>query len=388
MITRFYVDNYKSLVDFTYEPKPMELIVGANGSGKTTVFEALEKIKQFAFSGDEIDEVFDYDQETRWKRSGKRFHEVRFELTVCHQNDEFKYILVVDLEVLKVVLQEDLLLNGEPVVESRTQWLNTYPHSSDNPFDNERSATMKVRGETKTFPVSSPSQSILLLSSPEIYRFTSLLSKIHTVSISPNRMSSKIMESNKNEEENAEIAVGFRNFASYFARALQEKPDAVAAVRSSLSSVMDGFSSLSVERSQFGDRYLKAIFRSGLAPQEERLSFGLKELSDGQRVLIALYTLLHCAVSADSTLLIDEPENFIALRELQPWLFEMQDKVEESGGQVLLISHNPEFINQMAPQNAVQFTRPNNLETVVGPFKTEGFDGLTPAEVVARGWNQ
>ena len=42
MITRIYIDNYKCLQNFEYKPKQFELIVGANGTGKSTVFEVLK----------------------------------------------------------------------------------------------------------------------------------------------------------------------------------------------------------------------------------------------------------------------------------------------------------------------------------------------------------
>lgn len=53
-------------------------------------------------------------------------------------------------------------------------------------------------------------------------------------------------------------------------------------------------------------RVLKASFSGGNGDHDYRFN----ELSDGQRVLIALYTLIYYARSEDYTLCIDEPENF------------------------------------------------------------------------------
>ena len=164
----------------------------------------------------------------------------------------------------------------------------------------------------------------------------------------------------------------------------------------SLKRVIPGFEIISLsaagaDRREFSVKISQsgASNRAATGPRGaiESQAFSLGDLSEGQRALISLYLLLHCAVKPGATLLIDEPENFVSLRELQPWLFEMQDRAEEQGGQVLLISHNPAFIDQLAPSQAVQFSRPNNFHTVVGPFKTEGFEGLTASQVVARGWN-
>lgn len=43
-----------------------------------------------------------------------------------------------------------------------------------------------------------------------------------------------------------------------------------------------------------------------------------------------------------------EPENFLALPEIQPWLLQMADKVEQEACQIFFISHHPELINYLA----------------------------------------
>jgi ATPase subunit of ABC transporter with duplicated ATPase domains len=87
-----------------------------------------------------------------------------------------------------------------------------------------------------------------------------------------------------------------------------------------------------------------------------------------------------------NTVVLDEPDNFVSLREIQPWLNAVSDAVEEGNGQILLISHHPELINQWAPNSGVRFVRDG-----IGPVRVEEFRGepesaLSPAELVARGW--
>ena len=88
------------------------------------------------------------------------------------------------------------------------------------------------------------------------------------------------------------------------------------------------------------------------------------------------------------TVILDEPDNFVSLRELQPWLIAVSDVVEEGHGQILVISHHPEFITQWAPRSGVQFVRDR-----MGPVRVEEFRGdpesvLAPSEVIARGWER
>lgn len=158
----------------------------------------------------------------------------------------------------------------------------------------------------------------------------------------------------------------------------------------SLRSVLDGFTFL---------KFLLFAGPSGLSSTDElalvaefgdqgsgNATFGFNELSDGQRCLICLYAILHFVVGRGFTVVLDEPENFVSLREIQPWLTAMADAVDEGKGQVLLISHHPEILNQWAPDFGVQFIREG-----VGPVRGREFQGtsqssLTPAELVARGW--
>ncbi len=99
-----------------------------------------------------------------------------------------------------------------------------------------------------------------------------------------------------------------------------------------------------------------------------------------------LDVLLHCAVTQGRTLLIDEPDNFVALAEIQPWLLKLLDRVDEQNAQVILVSHHPELLNQLAGQGGVLLDRPNGGETRVLPFSPPDDSGLTPSEIIARGW--
>ncbi len=84
------------------------------------------------------------------------------------------------------------------------------------------------------------------------------------------------------------------------------------------------------------------------SPTKKRVSYSLSELSEGQRCLISLYTILHFRIERGDTVFIDEPDNFIALREIQPWLLSAEEAVEEHNGQLILVSHHPETLNQWA----------------------------------------
>ena len=79
------------------------------------------------------------------------------------------------------------------------------------------------------------------------------------------------------------------------------------------------------------------------------------QLSDGQRALITLHLLLF-ADDAERTLFLDEPDNYITLPELQPWLAELEDSCGDTLPQTILISHHPEAIDFLS-DNAIWLGR-------------------------------
>ena len=151
--------------------------------------------------------------------------------------------------------------------------------------------------------------------------------------------------------------------ASWLRHLSQESPDIFARIVGSLKDgVLDGLIGFKLVKAGETTRILKSEFEfTGDASDAANSSFLLNfdQLSDGQRNLVALFTVLHSAVEADSTLCLDEPDNYVALREIQPWLIELIDRTRETGSQCLLISHHPEFINYLAPTEGVRFFRDN-----------------------------
>lgn len=382
MITRFYVDNYKCLVNFEYKPERFQLILGANGTGKTTFTEALAAVRALVVEGLKVEDLFRPRTLTAWQSNNIQSFELEIE---GESGETFRYGLMIEHwrdKGTSHIVREELSSAG-----SRLFF-----------FDGKEVHLFKDSGAPGPVFPGAWDRSLLgtVPSGPtnqKLTRFRELLSRIYRVRLNPFDMVSL------SEREDSEPDYDLSNLSSWYRHLSQEDPESVAQLWASLKQVMPHFEIILLLAAG-SDRREFAV-KMGSAEESEShgngtsnsrssasLTFVLEDLSEGQRALIALYLLLHCGLKTGTTLLIDEPENFVALRELQPWLLEMQDRAEETDGQVLLISHNAEFIDQMALQNAVQFRRPNNRHTRPGSFETEGFDGLRPSQIVARGWNQ
>ena len=181
-----------------------------------------------------------------------------------------------------------------------------------------------------------------------------------------------------------------RNFAAWYSHVIQEETGSLIRLQGALKDVLDGFDSLDLKRVGAA-RVLQANFSqsvSGSPPANQLIRFDFDELSDGQKVLVALYVLLNSAIERDTTFCIDEPDNFLALAEIQPWLFALSDRVQDMGAQAILISHHPELIDLLAPEQGVIFSRDGVGPVRVDQYRPDSLGKLRPSELVARGWTR
>jgi ATPase subunit of ABC transporter with duplicated ATPase domains len=96
--------------------------------------------------------------------------------------------------------------------------------------------------------------------------------------------------------------------------------------------------------------------------------------------------ILHFLIARGHTVFIDEPDNFIALREIQPWLLAAEEAVEDHDGQLILISHHPEILNQWASKHGLRFFREDNGHIRTEKFRADPKGDLQPSELIVRGW--
>lgn len=67
MIRRIYADNFRCLGNFEFRPGPMNLLLGANGSGKTSLFEVLLQLRDLVIGGSSTAALFAHSK-TIWDR--------------------------------------------------------------------------------------------------------------------------------------------------------------------------------------------------------------------------------------------------------------------------------------------------------------------------------
>jgi predicted ATPase len=185
------------------------------------------------------------------------------------------------------------------------------------------------------------------------------------------------------DREEREPDYEFKNLAAWYRFANHNYREQNDRFLSSIREALNGFQTLRFSSDEDGIQRLRCDF---VGPLRERTSYAISELSEGQRCLVVLYMILDFLLARGDTVFIDEPDNFIALREIQPWLLAAEAAVDDYDGQLILISHHPELLDQWASTYGVRFFREDNGHVRTEKFKPDPAGNLHPSELIARGW--
>ncbi|MGZ4968481.1 MAG: AAA family ATPase [Methylobacter sp.] len=359
MLKRLYVHNYKCLVNFEINfDKDISLFLGANGSGKSTVFEVLTKLRRIIIDEEKIESVFDINDNPRWLSWTKSTeYNTHFELDIEIGNSIYRYSLVIDsLPISPIIKEEILYRNNEILIESKESLTTLVDHEKFYSFDESRSSINRYFSYASVF--------------------VQYLRTLFVVRINPYEMTSTI------NKANTDIKTDLSNYAEWFAHLNEKNRRGVSTFEKAMRDILPGFDYFRIE--QAGQAKVLQVDFENTAHKKEIITYYFNELSEGQKVLIALYALVYCTPE-NSLICIDEPENFLALPEIQPWFDTLYDQCAERGLQALLISHHPKIINLLANDSGYWFSRENNL-TRIQKISPENESGLSIAELIDRGW--
>jgi predicted ATPase len=238
-------------------------------------------------------------------------------------------------------------------------------------------------GQATAVPLKTAKSALHLaqLSSSRVRRFVEWMESVHCfrIDVYPGTMD----ESADNEEAQPDYELG--NLAGWYRHLVQACPEENVRFLTSMQAALDGFQTLRFSADERGLRELRADFAASTG---KKTSYSLSELSDGQRALLALYMILHFLIAKGHTAFIDEPDNFVSLREIQPWLQAAEEAVEDHDGQLILVSHHPEILDQWAVRHGLRFFREDNGHVRTEMFRADPHGNLYPSELIARGWEK
>ena len=361
MLKRLYIDNYKCLTNFDLSFGELTLLLGANGCGKSAVFEVVGKLRDFIRGDARVGELFSVADITNWSKK----LEQSFELEIGISGGLCIYRLVVEHSPdrrLARVKREELLLDDKPLFVFTNGDVQLYrDNHSEGPkysFDWTQSgiAPVAVRNDNT-----------------RLCAFRDRVRGFVTLFLEPRQIKTG------SDTEADRLSGGGENFASWYQGRLQENPRRIFDAMDHLREVLPGFMDLKLVQKGSDYRELQAEFSKG--DGEPGNIYRFDKLSDGQRALIVHHLLLF-ADDSGRTLFLDEPDNYVTLPELQPWLAELEDGCGDTLPQTILISHHPEAIDFLNDR-AVWLGREPESHTRILEVKNDTM--LKASELYAQG---
>lgn len=364
MLKRIFADNFRALVNFEFRPGQLSLLLGDNGSGKTSVFDVLGKLRDLIVLGIPASELFSFTR-TRWETRDVQ----RFEIDVQSNSGTYRYALEI---------QHPEQPQGKPFIRSETvtfdgDFLYRFSDGEVHLYHDDQSVG-------PVFPFR-PDQSFLPSFDPpgagqmaRLAGFKELMTGVWIGQPNPFAIETA------SRQDQVFLARNGSNFASFFSYLNSERPDARTEFESRLKNTLPGFRNFLFRR-LWDAKLLLAAFSD-----EENRSFecNLSELSEGQRVLAILYSAVCGLTHHGAVLCFDEPDNFVSLAEIQPWLQVLRDTLEARGGQAIIISHHPEVMDYLALDSLWRFERPSG-PVIPRPIEPDIASPLKLSELVARG---
>jgi predicted ATPase len=361
MITRFYVNNFRCLVAFEMRAASFSVICGANGAGKSSVIDALLLVQNLAsgnssLGGEGSDDIRDLEF-TRWLNLPTQ----EFELAITTAGRCFDYSLKLEQTARSErprIVHERALCDGSEL----------FTRDPDGVRFTRRNGTQAQ------FPLSWWQAALGNIQPDGPLRDIQLLqdaiASIFILRTNPMNMEKESCAETR--KPNLQLS----NLISWY-RSLSQEQAWTDSLRDSLQIVWHDFRSFRLVDTGMNRKSLQLRF--------EGVDIHFHELSDGERALLALY-MIRAALDTNSgcTVLLDEPDNFVGLSELQPWVLSLRELLDENH-QALLSSHHPEILSQAGEESGILLWRDSHLTpTRIGALNVPA--GLTAGEAMARGW--
>ena len=367
MLKKLYVDNFRCLTNLELELDETNVFLGANGTGKTSVLGVLRKIQDLIVRGRRVDEVFPL----RDLSLGQSRNTQGFAIETCIERQTYRYELTVEhdhshdrMRISKEVLEHD----GRPIFELKMGEAQLYddnyvPVPNTFPFD----WTLSGIGTLYERP-----------NNRKLTRFKKEIANYIIVGSCPPLIAPETRSADEFLNPLME------NFVGWFHRYSQENMGSIEGLFQALRESLPGFKSIRVRKSGESSHALKAEF---VKSSDKTVEYGFDQLSDGQRALIAMYSLTMLADDRVS-LFIDEPDNYLSLREIQPWLAHATEECGESVEQLVVVSHHPVTIDYMAGAQGRWFSRDGDGPVRASNRPKAESGGLKISETIARGFQE
>lgn len=347
MLQRLYVHNFRCLENFELILKemPSALLIGKNGSGKSTIRSALEVLQKISQGINRMRELEKLNLISPKDFAGRRSDvPIRFEIEVLLDHKLYKYVLAFELpEKFKElrVFEEQLLVAGEPIYSRKEAQVTLYTSSQNGEakflVDWHLVALPVIQKQSETDP---------------LHIFKTWLARIIILAPIPSLMTG---DSNGDTLEPKRDA---SNFGEWFSGLLSRYPAAYTQVDKYLREVMPDIQDFQNELIGKDSKSMIVRFEAN----NGNLSIDFEALSDGEKCFFLCAVVLAANKFYGPLFCFwDEPDNYLSLSEVGHFVMSLRRSFK-NGGQILVTSHNEEAIRKFSNENTFVLDRKSHLE--------------------------
>jgi len=326
--------------------KSSVLLIGKNGSGKTTVGLALEILQKIARGANRVGDLIAPKDLAR----GRVDAPMRFEIEVELEGKIYRYTIAFDFpkgfKELRV-FEENLTGGGKPVYSREAAQV----HLSRSGRDKE--ADFRIDWHLVALPI------IEAHVGDDLFIFKQWLARMLILRPTPSLILGDSSEATL--LPNTQVT----NFGGWFWGLLAFSPSAYSKVDSYLTQVMPDLKDIKNPVVGKDSRSLEVQFSN----DSGSVTIPFADLSDGEKCFM-IHALVLAASNAYGPVLCfwDEPDNFLAPSEVGHFVLALR-KAFQSSGQFIATSHNAEAIRRFSEENTLVLYRNNHLEpTIIRPL--------------------
>jgi ABC-type lipoprotein export system ATPase subunit len=368
MITRLYANNFRCLVAFNTDFDSFGVLCGPNGSGKSSVFDALLLIRNLATGdgvlGGDRDQDIPNLEFTNWHESDVQ----EFELSVTSEGHAFEYVIHIQQATDS---EKPRIMKERATCDSKTLFERDFKGVSFKRPDGTQAGFFPLDWRQAALASIQPEGHL-----SELAKLQEAMAKLLILRPNPRGMERE----SKAESKRPDL---YLTALTSWYRFLSQDLDWAIALRDLLQEIWPDFKTLKLVDVGLNTKALQLRF-GGLKKRGAGELF-FEQLSDGEKALIGLYMVRAAlATNAVQTVLIDEPDNYVGLPELQPWVLSLRELLDEQH-QAILVTHHPEILTSAGQEHGRYLWRDSHTSpTRIGPLNVP--EGMNPGEAIARGW--
>lgn len=344
VIRRLYVHNFRCLENFTLplEGQSSVLLIGSNGSGKSTVRKALELLQKIARGTSRVGSLI-HASDLSWGRSEVP---VRFEIEAVIEGKTYEYSIAFELPPgLKEfrVLEEKLIADGEVQYSRELADIRIIQNAGRTakdvafPLDWHLAALPMVQERSQRDP---------------LFLFKRWLARMIILSPVPDLIDGG------SSTETLEPDVKGLLFGAWFSGLIAHSPAAYLVIDKYLKDVLPDFVGILNPVSGKDYRKMEVQFEA-----ESGVGFTLpfETLSLGEKCFF-LCAMVLAAIRAYGPIVCfwDEPDNHLAISEVGHFVMTLRKAFLSGGGQFIATSHNAEAIRKFSDENTLVLHRANH----------------------------